>query len=198
MTKRVGIYLRVSRNEQTVENQRLELMRVAEHRGWTIAGEYADEGISGAKGRDKRPAYDRLRKDALSGKFDLVAAWAIDRLGRSLIDLVGFMDEISKANVDLYLHQQHVDTSTAAGRAFLQMAGVFAEYERATLRDRIYAGLARAKAQGKHCGRPRAKTLNVERRVRDLRAKGYGLVRIGRELGIGTGRCKRILNEAAA
>ncbi len=129
IAKRVGLYLRVSTQEQTVENQRQDLMRVAEQRGWQIIGEYVDHGVSGAKGRDKRPAFDRLTKDAAHGKLDMVAAWSIDRLGRNLGHLVQFTDELRQQGVGLYLHQQQVDTSTAAGTAFLQMAGVFAQFE---------------------------------------------------------------------
>ena len=142
-TKRVGIYLRVSTSGQTVENQRIDLERVAEQRGWQIVANYIDHGISGSKGRDKRPQFDQLAKDAAQGKLDIVAAWSIDRIGRSLGHLVEFMDELRQQGVGIYLHQQQVDTNTAAGRAFLQMAGVFAEFERAIIVERIHAGLAR-------------------------------------------------------
>jgi DNA invertase Pin-like site-specific DNA recombinase len=197
---RVAIYLRVSTAGQTVENQRIDLMRVAEQRGWTIVGEYVDHGVSGAKGRDKRPNFDRLCKDAAHGKVDVIAAWAIDRIGRSLSDVATFMSELTAQNVALYLHQQNVDGTTPAGRAMLGMAAVFAEFERAMLKDRIHAGIARARKHGTKSGnpigRPASATPDVERKARELRAKGHGLVRIGRALGIGTARCKRILGEA--
>lgn len=192
MPKRVGIYLRVSKDEQTVENQRLDLMRVVEQRGWTVVEEYVDHGISGAKGRDKRPAFDRLCKDAKHGKLDLVAAWSIDRIGRSLAHLVAFVDELREANVGLYLHQQQVDTSTATGRAFLQMAAIFAEFERNTLIERINAGIARARAQGRRIGRPPVSSA-TERRIRELREEGLGKLRIARELHCGVRTVQRVL-----
>ena len=190
--KRVGIYLRVSTAGQTVENQRIELRRVAEQRGWVIVGEYVDHGISGAKGRDQRPEFDQLAKDAAGGKLDLVAAWSIDRVGRSLGHLVEFMDELRQQNVGIYLHQQQVDTSTAAGRAFLQMAGVFAEFERAIIVERVNAGLARARAQGKKLGRPSSVKPRTERRIRELLKLGTGKVKIARTLGCGVSTVQRL------
>lgn len=195
--KRVAFYLRVSTGSQTVENQRLELAAVAEQRGWTVCELYSDNGVSGAKGRDKRPAFDRLCKDACAGKLDIIAAWSIDRIGRSLGHLVEFMDELRAQNVGLYLHQQQLDTSTAAGRAFLQMAGVFAEFERSLIVERVHAGLARARAQGKRLGRKRVAE-SVERRIRELRAKGLGKLKIARTLDIGTSVVQRVLSEASA
>jgi DNA invertase Pin-like site-specific DNA recombinase len=190
--KRVGIYLRVSTADQTVENQRQDLLRVAQQRGWEIVEEYIDHGISGAKGRDKRPAFDRLAKAAAHGKLDMVAAWSIDRLGRNLVHLVQFTEELRQQGVDLYLHQQQVDTSSAAGRAFLQVAGVFAEFERSVIVERINAGLARAKSQGKHLGRP-AVSAKTEQRIRDLRAAGLGMRKIGKQLGCGSSTVQRVL-----
>jgi DNA invertase Pin-like site-specific DNA recombinase len=115
---------------------------------------YRDQGISGSKGREGRPAFDALCKDASRRQFDLIAAWSVDRLGRSLQDLVGFLTEIHALGVNLFLHQQGIDTSTPAGKALFQMMGVFAEFERAMIQDRVRAGLERAKAQGKVLGRP--------------------------------------------
>jgi DNA invertase Pin-like site-specific DNA recombinase len=192
-SKRVGIYLRVSTADQTVENQRRDLMRVAEQRGWQIVGEYVDHGISGSKGRDKRPEFHRLAKDAAHGKLDLVVSWSIDRLGRDLGHLVQFTNELRQQGVDLYLHQQQVDTSSAAGRAFLQMAGVFAEFEKAIIVERINAGLSRARSQGKHLGRPTSVTAKTEQRIRDLHAKGLGMLKIARQLGCGTSTVQRVL-----
>jgi DNA invertase Pin-like site-specific DNA recombinase len=190
--KRVGIYLRVSTSGQTVENQRQALATVAEQRGWQIVGEYVDHGVSGAKGRDKRPAFDRLATDAGHGKLDLVAAWSIDRVGRSLGHLVEFMDELRSRGVGIYLHQQQVDTSTAAGRAFLQMAGVFAEFERSIIVERINAGLARARKAGRVGGRPPVDA-KVEKQILQLRAKGNGKLKIARTLGCGVSTVQRVL-----
>jgi DNA invertase Pin-like site-specific DNA recombinase len=148
LPKRVALYLRVSNREQTIENQRRELTEVADRHGWRIVAEFADEGVSGAKGRDKRPGFDRLMKATTRREIDLVAAWSVDRLGRSLQDLVGFLGEVHGSGVDLNLHQQGIDTSTPAGKALFQMMGVFAEFERAMIQERIHAGLARARAEG--------------------------------------------------
>jgi DNA invertase Pin-like site-specific DNA recombinase len=121
MAKRVALYLRVSTGEQTTENQRLELEAVAARSGWEIVAVFEDAGISGAKGRDKRPGYDKLLKAATARKFDMIAAWSVDRLGRSLQDLIGFMNELRALGVDLYLHKQALDTSTPSGRAMFGM-----------------------------------------------------------------------------
>ena len=144
---RVGLYLRVSSDNQTVENQRRELHAVAERQGWHVTAEFADEGISGAKGRDKRPGFDRLHRAVARREIDMVAAWSVDRLGRSLQDLVAFLSELHVKNVALYLHQQGLDTSTPAGRAMFQMLGVFSEFERAMIVARIRMGMARERGR---------------------------------------------------
>jgi DNA invertase Pin-like site-specific DNA recombinase len=151
--KRVGIYLRVSTGGQTTENQRRELEAAAARSGWQVVGVYEDAGISGAKGRDKRPGFDRLLKDVTARKINMIAAWSVDRLGRNLQDLVGFLTELQAPGCDLYLHQQALDTSTPSGRAMFQMCGVFAEFERGMIRERVNAGLARAKERGTRLGR---------------------------------------------
>jgi DNA invertase Pin-like site-specific DNA recombinase len=156
MAKRVGVYARVSTDKtQTVENQLRELHAVAARLDWDIVGVFSDEGISGAKGRERRPAFDRLLKGITRREFDLVAAWSVDRLGRSLQDLVAFLSEINSRGVDLYLHQQGLDTSSPAGRAMFGMLSVFAEFERAMIVERVRTGINRARANGKRLGRPR-------------------------------------------
>lgn len=189
--KRVALYLRVSTGEQTIENQDRVLREVAHRTGWNITAVYKDEGISGAKGRDKRPGFDQLLKAATRREFDMVAAWSVDRLGRSLQDLVGFLAEIQAAGVDLYLHQQAIDTSTPAGRALFQMMGVFAEFERSMIRERVNSGIARAKAKGQRFGRPRV-DLEVEARVRALLRDGHGILKAASLAGVGSGTVQRI------
>src|ERR1700719_1562517 len=154
MPKRIALYLRVSTMEQTVENQQRELEAVAERHGWNVVAVFTDAGFSGTNGRDKRPAYDRLCRGVARREFDQVAAWSVDRLGRSLQELVGFLGELQAKNVDLYLHQQGLDTGTPAGKALFQMMAVFAEFERAMIVERVKAGLSRARSQGKRLGRP--------------------------------------------
>lgn len=198
MPKRVAIYARVSTDGQTTDNQVRELRTVAERNGWQIVGEFIDQGISGAKGRANRPQFNALATAATRRECDLIMAWSVDRLGRSLQDLVGFLDEIHAKKVDLYLHQQGVDTTTPAGKALFQMLGVFAEFERAMIQERVKAGLARARAQGKRLGRPRVPS-DVERAVRSQRRKGHGILKIAKTLRIGVGTVQRIVaNQNAA
>jgi DNA invertase Pin-like site-specific DNA recombinase len=152
--RRAVFYLRVSTIAQTTANQERELRNVAERMGCEVVKVYKDHGISGAKGRDKRPAFDALCRAAARREFDLVMAWSVDRLGRSLQDLVSFLSELHALKIDLFLHQQGLDTTTPAGKAMFQMMGVFAEFERAMIQERVRAGLARAKGEGKRLGRP--------------------------------------------
>jgi DNA invertase Pin-like site-specific DNA recombinase len=196
MSKRAAIYIRVSTDGQTVDNQRLELEQAAKMAGWEIVGVYDDDGISGAKSREQREAFNRLCTDATRRKFDVVMSWSVDRLGRSLQDLIGFLGELHAVGVDLYLHQQGIDTTTPAGKAMFQMMGVFAEFERAMIQERVKAGLSRAKAQGKTLGRPKV-ARKVERAVLTARAEGTGKRKIAKQLGIGVSTVNRILSEAA-
>lgn len=188
MSKRVAIYTRVSTDSQTVGNQLRELDTVAERMGWIIVERLADEGISGAKGRDKRPAYDRLMTMVARKEIDLIACWSVDRLGRSLQHLVAFLGEINSKGVDIYLHTQGLDTSTPAGRAMFSMLSVFSEFERAILRDRIMAGLARS---DKKSGRP-SLDAQVEHRARKLLDTGTSINATAKRLKIGVATVHRI------
>ena len=191
--KRVGLYARVSTSGQSVENQLRELKAVADQRGWHITEQYIDHGISGTKGRDQRPQFDRLIKDAARGKLDVVAAWSLDRVGRSLHHVVTFMADLREHGVGLYLHQQSVDSTTAAGKAMLEMCGVFAEFERSIIVDRIHAGLRRAKEQGKRLGRPPVSP-KMEAAIRLRRTKGLGMIKIAKELGVGVSVVQRVVS----
>ena len=192
--KRAAIYARVStRNgHQDPETQLLALRQVAERAGWQVVEEYIDHGVSGAKGRDKRPAFDRLMKDATRRRFEVVMAWSVDRLGRSLQDLVAFLGEVHAQGVDLYLDRQGVDTTTPGGKALFQMMGVFAEFEREIIRERVCAGLDKARAKGKRLGRPKVPS-SVERSIRAARAAGKGQVAIARDLRVGVSTVRRVL-----
>jgi DNA invertase Pin-like site-specific DNA recombinase len=201
MTKRVGLYLRVStKNGQTVDNQRRALTEAIDRRsGWVIVDEFVDKGISGARGRDRRPEFDRLLKAVVRRKIDVVAAWSVDRLGRSLQDLGGILGELN-AGCDLYLEKQAIDTTTPAGRALFQMLGVFAEFERAIIQERIHAGLTRAREKGtksgRSIGRARIDTTK-EAAIRTALASGKGILRTARECGPGTSVVQRIKAEMA-
>lgn len=195
--KRAVIYGRVSTKNQDARNQTRELRKVARRHGWKITQEYIDHGISGAKGREQRPEFDEMMKAAVRKEFDVIMAWSVDRLGRSLQHLIGFLDEIHAKGVHLYLHQQGVDTTTPAGKALFQMTGVFAEFERTMIQERVKAGLERAKAQGKVLGRPKV-SKSVERQILKARKQGKGILKIAREVGCGTGTVQRVVNEQAA
>jgi len=197
MAKRVALYLRVSTGDgQTIENQRQALEEMAARAGWQVVEVYADEGISGTKGRERRPVFDRMLKAALRRKFDMIAAWSVDRLGRSLQDLVAFLSELKAAGVDLFLHQQALDTSSPSGRALFQMLGVFAEFEAAMIRERTLAGLARARAQGKRLGRPPVKQ-GVAVAVRRSLAAGVSIRRAAALHHVGISTVQRIKNLTA-
>ena len=188
----VAIYTRVSTDHQTTQNQERELREIAERMGWTVVEVYKDQGVSGAKGRNGRPAFDALCKDAARRRFDMIMAWSVDRLGRSLQDLVAFLSELHALGIDLFLHQQGVDTTTPAGKALFQMMGVFAEFERAMIRERVKSGLERAKAQGKRLGR-RPIAANKEAAIRvDLIAAKAGIMKLAAAHGVGVGTVQRI------
>jgi DNA invertase Pin-like site-specific DNA recombinase len=192
--KRAVLYLRVSTIEQTTANQERELRAVAERMGCEIAKVYKDHGISGAKGREKRPAFDALCRDATKREFDVVMAWSVDRLGRSLQDLVAFLSELHALRIDLFLHQQGLDTTTPAGKAMFQMMGVFAEFERAMIQERVRAGLARAKSEGKRLGRPPIAP-DLEHRIREALNKPgrtEGVRKIAARFGVDPGTVQRI------
>ncbi len=200
MAIRAALYARVSTDGQTTENQLLELRAAADRLGWTVVAEFVDHGISGAKGRDGRPQLDALLKGVARKDFDIVASWSVDRLGRSLIDLVGLLQELHSTGVELYLHQQGINTTTPAGKAMFQMMGVFAEFERAMIQERVQSGMNRAKANGtksgKAIGRPAASEA-LEARIRALRGEGHGILKIAKLAGSSSSVVQRVVAESA-
>jgi len=196
MTKdrRIALYARVSTDGQTTDNQLRELRAAAARQGWDVTVEFVDHGISGTKGRRERAQFNALLNGVARREFDMVAAWSVDRLGRSLQDLVAFLADLQSKKIDLYLHQQALDTSTPSGKAMFGMLGVFAEFERSMIQERVRAGLARARAKGKRLGRPPCDA-DIEAKVRELAAEGMGKGRIARTLGIGVSVTQRILAE---
>jgi DNA invertase Pin-like site-specific DNA recombinase len=192
--KRAVLYLRVSTIDQTTVNQERELREVATRMGCEIVKVYKDHGISGAKGRDKRPAFNSLIRDAAQRKFDMVMAWSVDRLGRSLQDLVSFLSELHALHIDLFLHQQGLDTTTPAGKAMFQMMGVFAEFERSMIQERVRAGLRRAKDEGKRLGRPRIPAELEARILGALKApdRTEGVRKIAARFGVDPSTVQRI------
>lgn len=189
--KRVAVYLRVSTTTQTTENQKRELEAIAAKSGWNIVAFYEDFGISGAKGKQHRPSFKKLMDDATRRKFDIIAAWSIDRLGRSLQDLVVFLNEVNALGIDLYLHQQAIDTSTPAGKLIFHVCSVFAEFERSIISERVISGLERAKSQGKTLGRPTIED-GIKERVLTLLSAGTGILKTAKIVGVGTGTVQKI------
>ena len=209
-SKRAALYVRVSTDSQTVENQIHELRQVAERRGWHVVEVYRDAGISGAKGRDQRPGLDTMLKDASRRRFDIVMAWAIDRLGRSLIDLLGTIQHLEACGVDLYLDQQNLDTTTPMGKLLFQVTGAFSEFERSMIRQRVLAGLKPIKAKIARDGQFTSKAGKVRRRLgrpgsepakMDLARKelqrGTGIAKTARLVGLGTGTVHKLKREMA-
>jgi DNA invertase Pin-like site-specific DNA recombinase len=194
---RAAIYLRVSRDDQTTENQRLVLARVAGHRGWLIVQTYEDQGISGAKGRDQRPAFDAMLKDAVRRRYDILLVWSIDRLGRSVLHVANALAELDAAGIRLYCDQQGIDSSTPMGRAMIQMASVFGEQERSMLRARVLARLDRVRQQGKKLGRPKRVSLKVENAIRTHLSAGKGILKVAALVGVGSGTVQRVKREMA-
>lgn len=196
--KRAAVYVRVSTDKQTVENQVRELTAIAQRRGWEVVATYNDAGISGAKGRDQRPGLDAMLKDASRGRFDVLMAWAIDRLGRSLVDLLGTIQTLEAAHVDVFIDQQSVDTTTPMGKLLFQITGAFAEFEHKMIAQRVAVGIKRARAQGVKFGRPKTDQ-RVEDRIRRALSKGdKGILKIAGEIGVGSGTVQRIKAEMAA
>ena len=190
--KRVALYARVSTDGQSVENQVRDLEAVAKKEGWTIVHRFVDRGVSGAKDRKDRPAFQALCHAVMRRECDMIAAWSVDRLGRSLLTLLTFLKDLHAKGCNLYLHKQGLDTTTHTGEMMFQMLGVFAQFERAIIVERVRAGLKRAKAEGKVLGRPRV-TAAVEAKVVALRKQGRGMRAIARELGIGNCIVQRIV-----
>ncbi len=187
MMKKVAIYARVSTDKQTTENQLTELRAVANRMGYEIVQEYVENGISGAKSRSDRPYLDAMLKDAVRGRFDMVLCWSIDRLGRSLQNLVEILNELQSLKVDLYFLQQGMDTSAPSGRMMFSIFGALAEYERNLIRERVIAGQKRAITNGVKMGRPSKMNDGLRSAIQLLREKGMGIKQIARELKVGIG-----------
>ena len=191
------IYTRVSTNDQSVSNQLKVLREIADKKGLNIVREISDEGISGAKGRDEREGFDELIKGAIRKEFDIILVWDVSRLGRSLKDLVSFLEDVQSAKCDLYIHQSGIDTSTASGKMMFGMLSVFSEFERSMIRERVIAGQQRAKAEGKHIGRKTNVTDGTVNAVRHMRENNVPIKRIAKDLHIGVGTVYKILDKVA-
>ncbi len=192
--KKVCLYSRTSHSDSNPENQLNELRQIARRNDWIIVKEYVDAGISGAKGRDKRPQFDAMLKSAMRKEFDLVMFWAVDRASRNLTHLVQMIDDLHSKNVGMYFHQQAIDTTTPSGLAMIQMAGIFASFERSMLRERVLASHERAKAEGKTIGRPSMINDGLVASIKYMREQGKGIKRIAKELGVGVGTIYKVIH----
>ena len=176
--KRCVAYVRVSTQGQDTGSQLQAIKADVEKSGDVLVNVYKDHGISGAKGRDQRPALDQMLKDAKQQKFDKVVVFDITRLGRSLPDLIATLNELSSATVDLQMLQNNLDTSTAGGRMMFSIFGAIGEFERSLIRERVKAGLENAKKNGTRLGRPTNCTPQTEATVKELREKGFSIRKI--------------------
>jgi DNA invertase Pin-like site-specific DNA recombinase len=173
---------------------------VAERNGWQIVQEFVDKGISGAKGREQRPAFDALWKGAIRREFDVVMVWAVDRLGRSLSHLVNFLSEIHAKKVDLFIHQQGIDTTTPAGKALFGVMGVFVEFERSMIQGRVRSGIKRVRATGQCWGRRKIEETDPATctKILELRLQGLGMAAIGKQVGVSSRTVWRFLRGVEA
>ena len=188
---RAAIYSRVSTDRQTTDNQNIQLTEVAEKMGWSVDAIYSDV-ISGST--ENRPQLDEMMLSVMRKDVDVVMAWSVDRLGRSLQHLVALLSDLHSKDVNLYLHQQGIDTTTPTGRMMFQMMGVFAEFEKEMIRNRVCAGLDRARKQGKRLGRPTVPPIKV-RKVKQLREEQLSVRKIAHRTGLSVGKVHQIVSQ---
>lgn len=193
--EKVVIYGRVSTSDQTTENQLIKLKEIISINGWELVDIYVDEGISGTKGRDKRPQFDRLCKDMIRRRFNRIMVWDVSRLGRSLQHLVEFLNDVISVNCNLYIHQSGLDTSTPSGRMMFQMVGVFSEFERSMISERVKLGLRRVEKNGQKLGRPISITQDMKDQVLFLLDHGLSYSKITLQTGVPKSTISRIKRE---
>jgi DNA invertase Pin-like site-specific DNA recombinase len=181
---KVALYGRVSTTDkgQDPELQLRDLRAYTKARGWKIFGEYVDRGESGAK--DRRPALDRLMEDARKRRIDGILVWKLDRFGRSLKALVSTLEELRALGIQFVSYTENLDFSTPAGRAMANLIGVFAEFERDLIRERVRAGIQNAKSKGVRVGRRPLVDERILSMVRDRKGRGISIRSISKELGL--------------
>ena len=190
--KKVAIYARVSTKEQDCTRQLIELREVAENHGWVIVDEYVDEGISGAK--KNRPELDRMMRDAISRKFEMVATLELSRLGRSVKNMCEIVDLLKSKNINLFIKNQNVDTSTPVGEFFFNIMNSVAQYEREIIRERIISGLDNAKRKGVRLGKKTNLTPQVREKIIEMKSKGTGLKKIAAECSVAVKTVRTVLS----
>jgi len=193
MTGRCAIYSRVSTLDQNLENQQIKLREIAKLKGYESIVEYSDKGISGKHGRDIRTGFDALIKDATSKNFDMILVWSVDRLGRSLQDLISFLNEIHSVGCNLYIHNSQMDTSTPAGKMLFSVMATVSEFERSLISERVKLGMQRAVADGRKLGRPSKLNDGLKHSIRYMKSQNVGIRKISRDLGVGVGTIYKVL-----
>jgi DNA invertase Pin-like site-specific DNA recombinase len=183
MTKRVGCYCRVSTKDQNCDRQIEELREVAENHGWKIVDFYVDEGISGSA--KSRPELDRMLKDSMSRKFEMVMTLELSRLGRSVSHMCQIVDLLKSKNIHLFIKNQNVDTSTIVGEFFFNILNSISQYEKDLITERVVSGLESARKKGRIGGRPTNLTSENRTKILGLKAKGVGIRKIAAECSVG-------------
>lgn len=191
--KRVALYARSSTDGISSENQLFELQTVASCMNWKVVGIYMEKGLSWPKKNEKMIAFKSLSEAAARHEFDLIMVWSIDRLGKSLQQLVEILTDIHAEDIDLYIHKQGIDTTTPTWQDFFRFGNVFAEFESTVIKESINTGLNRARAKGQILGRPRTKAA-VEEEIKAYRKEGMGIKKIAKHLGIGVGVVQRVVH----
>lgn len=194
-SNKAAIYARVSTKQQSVDSQLHQLKAVAVADGYTDVELFLDEGISGAKGRDKRPGLDNLLKAATRREVDKIYVFSIDRIGRSVTDLISTLEEIQAANVGIYFHKQAIDTSTPSGKLLFNLVAVFSSYEREIIRERVLAGLEKARANGVKLGRKPLAPITAKQ-IKERRDRGDSVRKIARALDISIATVSRYAKAA--
>ena len=197
MLKKVCLYARVSTTCQSVERQLEELRLVAERNGWEIVDRYIDLGISGSTGRDKRPELDRMLKDSIKKKFDVVMCWSIDRLGRSLQNCLEILNDLSAKNIDLYFDQQSIDSTTPTGKLMFSMVSAFSEFEKEMIRERVISGLENARKKGRIGGRPTNLSSAIKDKILQMKTEGKSIREIKNICSVGTSSVYKVLEGVA-
>ena len=197
MTKKVALYCRVSTSskDQTTENQLRELRSYCDRMGYEVVKVYEDE-VSGAKSREKRPAYSKLCKDAFLKKFDIIIGWDVSRFGRSMKEFVHFLSDMDDKGIGVVAVKNGLDTNSSSGRMMMKLIGVLEEWNREMLVERTNAGLARTVANGTKLGRKSVLTPSIKRNILDAKVNGLSIRKIADEVGINRGAVQRFLQVA--
>ena len=190
MTKRVGLYARVSTKDQTCERQLLELREVAKNHDWDIVDEYVDEGISGSK--KSRPELDRMLKDAMSRKFEMVVTLELSRLGRSVSNMCQIVDLLKSKKIDLFIKNQNISTDTIVGEFFFNIINAVSQYEKDLISERVVSGLENARKKGRIGGK-KPITEEIKNKIIEMKESGFSFRKIKAELKVGNDTINKVL-----